>query len=317
MSKMPVVCYTEDRQRIDVVVDPDPVDGWGTFLVCNLRDAVKEKCKPFYDSIPAHQIPIALRGDPTPLKGADPLRDKEYQLLKVPVPTVEATQEERMRQKRSRTILGITVTPQGVELGDQQYKHEDVGIILSVGGKDVKTMTLLEVCKSLKNAEEITLHNNEVCVVKKATNEINFSSVNSQPSWERLHLGDITETFFSADDTVFTIPPPISLAQFVWKESQDGSPDNVSACLSHLRTLLKLPEAYDVYRSVAVEISSDSLVLKGTIGDFAVRLKNDTTFSFVTSILEVKKNVSDGDQFQAGVELVGMETLLRRMVPGP
>ena len=70
-----------------------------------------------------------------------------------------------------------------------------------------------------------------------------------------------------------------------------------------------------LYRSVAVEISSDSLVLKGTIGDFAVRLKNDTTFSFVTSILEVKKNVSDGDQFQAGVELVGMETLLRRMVP--
>ena len=81
---MGVVCYTEDGERIAVVVDPDPAES--TFLVCNLRKAVKEECKPFYDAIPAHQIPIAPRGSTEPLKGGDPLVDgKEYQLLKLPV----------------------------------------------------------------------------------------------------------------------------------------------------------------------------------------------------------------------------------------
>ena len=300
---MPVVCYTEDRQRIDVVVDPDPVDG--TFLVCNLRKAVKEECKLTYANVDAHQIPIALRGSTEPLKGGTPLDSKaQYELLPL-----------HIRQKRSRTVLVMNVMPDGVVLGDQQYKREDVGIILSVGEKDVRSLTLLAVCKSLKNGEEITLHNNEGCVVKTATKEINFSSVNSQPSWEKLNRGSITGTCFSADDIVLAIPQ-ISVALFVWKDSQEGSDENVTACLTHLRTLLKLPDAFDVYRSEPVELHVDAeLVLKGTIGDFVVRFKKDSTYTCVTSIIELKKKVSDSDQFQAGAELVGMETRLCRTVP--
>ena len=105
-EKKGVVCYTEDGQRIAVVVDPDPVDG--TFLVCNLRDAVKEKCKPLYDAIPAHQIPIALRGDTTPLKGGDPLVDgKECQLLMVPAEVVAASHNDSAKIVKIVEMLTI------------------------------------------------------------------------------------------------------------------------------------------------------------------------------------------------------------------
>ena len=82
---MGVVCYTEDGQRIAVMVDPDPVDG--TFLVCNLRDAIKEKRKPLYDAIPADQIPMALRGSTDPLKGDTMLVPKApYDILRFLAP---------------------------------------------------------------------------------------------------------------------------------------------------------------------------------------------------------------------------------------
>ena len=104
--KMGVVCYTEEGERIAVVVDADPVDG--TFLVCNLRDAVKEKCKPLYDAIPAHQIPIALRGDTTPLKGGDPLVDgKEYQLLMVPAEVIAASHNDSAKIVKIVEMLTI------------------------------------------------------------------------------------------------------------------------------------------------------------------------------------------------------------------
>ena len=88
-EKKGVVCFTEEGQRIAVMVDPDPVDG--TFLVCNLRKAVKEERKPFYDAIPADQIPIALRGSTEPLKGDTMLVPKAmYDLLAPPATAVVA-----------------------------------------------------------------------------------------------------------------------------------------------------------------------------------------------------------------------------------
>ena len=82
---MGVVCYTEDGDIIAVVVDPDPAEG--TFLVCNLRKAVKEERKPFYDAIPADQIPIALRGSTEPLKGDTMLVPKApYDILRFLAP---------------------------------------------------------------------------------------------------------------------------------------------------------------------------------------------------------------------------------------
>ena len=77
-GKMAVVCYTEEGDSIAVVVDPDPVEG--TFLVRNLRKAVKEERKPFYDSIPADRIPIAVRGSTERLTGEAPLDSKAYVL---------------------------------------------------------------------------------------------------------------------------------------------------------------------------------------------------------------------------------------------
>ena len=78
---MGVVCYTEEDESIKVWVDPDDPPEGNTFLVRNLRKAVKEECKHHYANVPAHQIPIALRGSTERLKGGTPLvPNGEYDL---------------------------------------------------------------------------------------------------------------------------------------------------------------------------------------------------------------------------------------------
>ena len=86
--KMGVVCYMEDGESIHVWVEPDdPAEKKGTFLVRNLRDAVKEKRKHHYNSVDADQIPIALRGSTEPLKGDTMLVPKApYNILRFLAP---------------------------------------------------------------------------------------------------------------------------------------------------------------------------------------------------------------------------------------
>ena len=89
-NKMGVVCYTEEGESIEVPVEASAVTG--TYLVRNLRKAVKEERKHHYANVDADQIPIALRGSTEPLKGGDALVDgKEYQLL---LPTTVSAKDQ-------------------------------------------------------------------------------------------------------------------------------------------------------------------------------------------------------------------------------
>ena len=88
-NKNGFVCYTEGGETVEVTVEASAVTG--TFLVRNLRDAVKEKRKHHYATVDADQIPIALRGSTEPLKGDTMLVPKAmYDLLAPPAAAVVA-----------------------------------------------------------------------------------------------------------------------------------------------------------------------------------------------------------------------------------
>ena len=319
-GKRPVVCYTEDGDRIDVVVDPSPVDG--TFLVCNLRDAVKEKRKHHYANVDADQIPITPRGSTERLKGGSVLDPKgEYDLHPIrshdsgiaanapnlPQPTPSQT-------KRSRTVVTLKVMSKNIILGGEAFPLDTTGIIIQAGDKDTSKLKLSDVCRGLRDEDNIVLYNNEVCVVQRANTEFALSEVNSKTKWNALQCGTVFDALISTKFECKTITTP----KYDWDLTKEDSPGQVSACLSHLQILLPLPPDFEVCRNtnnVSVRLPS-GVLLSGTIaGAFYIRRKGGASNSWLVVSFELKKKVEQGDVYQASAEMVALETELNRTVP--
>ena len=315
MSKKAVECFNKHATTsIVVTIDKDEI--YTTqFHVRGLRDAIATKVK--FDGDPSTIKIFGCTPAKTPPECGAELPEGELPAgpFCFETPCVSRDALTVVQKKRGRPVIHLAVSADHIFLRDVAYNKDDVGVIVRVAEKGTERMTLLEVCKSLKDGVEVTMYDGELCTVKKATDEpIQVSAVDSQPTWLKLQCGSIDAVFHDSKIECASI----ELERFTWNTSKEDSKEQVSACHTHLRALLNLPSEFDVYRNtekLTVHLES-GVVLCGTIaGDFFIRYKKDDSLTCVTCVLELKKEVASGDKYQAGAELVGMETQLARPVP--